>query len=207
MDITEIIGIILGVFGAVPSYVIAWIEYKKWVKENPNYPSLSKWLREIQRSYPFLLGIFFTMTMIALFVLPPSPEPEIIITSPSDNDLVPQEITVEGYANEELRKNQHLYIVVEYGGQWWPQYSEVTIGYSPTSMRYKFTTPAIIGKEEDIGRKFIIRAILVDSTIHQHFQNWFKQHTGTEEWSGIAITEVNQMGKVKMCDYITVTRR
>lgn len=57
-----------------------------------------------------------------------------------------------------------VYTVVEYGGQWWPQYSEVTIWYSPMTKRYEFNTPARIGRDEaDIGNTFIIRAILVDS--------------------------------------------
>lgn len=207
MDKEIIIGIIVAVLGAIPSYITAWLKYIDWVKKNPDHPSFAKWLRQTRWSYPFLLGILFTIAMIGLFVLSSSQELEIIITSPSDNDLVPQEITVEGYANKKLRNNQHLYIIVEYGGQWWPQYSEVLVGYSPSTKRYEFNTPVRIGKEKEIGKKFIIRTILVDSAIHWYFQSWFKQHTGTEEWPGIPITEVNKMGKVKMCDYITVTRR
>lgn len=98
-------------------------------------------------------------------------------------------------------------IVVEYGGQWWPQYSEVNIGYSPRTKRYEFSTPARIGKEEDVKKAFIIRAILVDSSVHQRFQNWFQQHIGTEHWPGIPITEVNLRREVKTCDYINVIRQ
>ena len=97
--------------------------------------------------------------------------------------------------------------MVEYGGLWWPQYSEVTIGYSQRTNRYEFQTPARIGKEEESGQTFIIRAILVDPAIHQHFQGWFQQHTMTEEWPGIPITEVSRLGKVEICDSITVTRQ
>jgi len=70
MDIVDIIGIILGVFGAIPSFVKAWQKYIGWVKGNPDHSSFTKWLRQIQQSYPFLLGILFTIAMVALFVLP-----------------------------------------------------------------------------------------------------------------------------------------
>lgn len=134
-------------------------------------------------------------------------KPEIKITSPLGDTSVVQEITVKGYATRELSSEHHLYIVVEYGGRWWPQYSEVSIGFSQATNRYEFNTPARIGQEADIGKTFIIRAILVDSTIHLHFQGWFQQYTLVEEWPGIPITEVNQRGKAEICDSITVMRR
>lgn len=199
MDAKDIVGIIVGVFGAIPSYVTAWILYNK---EEPK-PPFVKWLREVRRSYPFLLGIFFSIAMIVLFAWPP-PGPEITITSPMDNASVPREITVEGYATRELPKGQHLYIVVEYGGRWWPQYSEIMPGYSASSKKWEFSTPAEIGLPEDVEKSFTIRAILVDDAIHQHFQNWFQQ----AEWVGISITDVNQWGRVETRhDSVTVERR
>ena len=209
-EIIKIIGIVVGIFSAIPSYFGAWKRYKNWLKKNPK-GSLSKWLREIRQSYLFFLGIFFTILMIGLFIillLPvQGPEPESGgITTPQNGALVPLEITVEGYVNSELPESQHLYIVVEYGGRWWPQYSEADVGYSSTNRRYEFSTPARIGTEEDIGKTFAIRAILVDSTVHQYFQNWF-QSGETEGWAGISTTEVNQKGEVKLFDYVTVLRR
>ena len=208
MNIETIIRIIIGVFGAIPAYVKAWMEYRKWVKKNPNHPSMRRWLREIRQSYIFWLGILLTIAIIVVpFIVTDREPPAITITVPSDNARVPQEITVEGYANKELPENQYLYIVIEYGGRWWPQYGEVIPGYSHGTERYKFSTPARIGEEEDIGRTFTIRAILVEPTIHQHFQNWFQECTSTGEWHGIPITEVNRLGEVETCDYITVIRR
>jgi hypothetical protein len=199
MDTKDIVGIILGVFGAIPSYVIAWTAYSK---RRPR-PPFGKWLREVRRSYPFLIGVLFSIAMIVLFASP-SPGPEITITSPMDNASVPREITVEGYATRELPKGQHLYIVVEYGGRWWPQYSEIMLGYSASSKRRAFSTPADIGLPEDVGKSFTIRAILVDDAIHQHFQNWFQQ----AEWVGISITDVNQWGRVEThYGRVTVKRR
>ena len=196
MEAKDIIATIVGVFGAIPSYIIAFR------KSKPYRPSFSKYLRDVRQSYPFFLGIFFTIAMIVLFVLPQSP-PVITITSPMDNALVPQSITVEGYINKELPEDEHLYIVVEYGGRWWPQYSEIMPSYSPSSKNWKLSAPAEIGLPEDAGKSFGIRPVLVDDAIHQHFQSWFQQ----TEWVGIPITEVNQQGKVKIYDGVTVTRR
>lgn len=131
----------------------------------------------------------------------------INLTYPEDGLSIPLEVTVEGYATEELSSEQHLYIVVEYGGLWWPQYSEATIGYSHTTERYEFHMPARIGKEEDVGETFVIRAILVDPSIHHHFQAWFQEHAVMAEWPGIPITEVKQLGEVKIYDSVTVTRQ
>jgi hypothetical protein len=131
----------------------------------------------------------------------------INLTYPQDGSSVPQEVTVSGYATREFGSEQHLYIVVEYEGLWWPQYNEVTIGYSHTTERYEFSTPARIGKADDLGKEFAIQAILVDSAIHQRFQSWFEQHVVTEEWPGIPITEVNQWGKAEIFAGVTVIRR
>lgn len=132
-----------------------------------------------------------------------TPRSEIEITFPLDGALVAQEITVKGYATAELCEEQHLYIMVEYGGRWWPQYSEIVPGYSASSKKWEFSTPADIGLPEDVEKSFTIRAILVDDAIHQHFQNWFQQAT----WIGIPITDVNQWGKMESGDGVTVTRR
>lgn len=196
METKDIIAIIMGVFGAIPSYIIAFR------KSKPYRRTLSKYLRDARQSYPFFLGIFFTIVMIVLFVWPPPP-PVITITSPMDNALVPQSITVEGYSNRELSNDEHPYIVVEYGGRWWPQYAEITLGYSSSTKRWEFSTPAEVGQPTDTERPFMIRVMIVDDATHQRFQSWFQQ----AEWIGIPITEVNQQGKVKIYDSVTVTRR
>ena len=204
MELSDIIGIIIGVVGAIPSYIIAW---NKWRRRSPSL-SMGKWLRETRQSYPFLLGIVFSAVMVMLFVCPfGEGKPEITITSPLDNALVFQDITVEGYTTKELSKDAYLYIVIERGGLWWPQCSEVAVGYSQTTKKYQFQTPARIGQEEEIGQTFMIRAILVDSAVDQYFQSWFQQHTIGEGWPGIPITEVSRRGETEICHSITVTRR
>ncbi len=205
MELKDIIGAAVGVFGAIPSYIMAFIAWGKWRKKNSRLP-LSKWLRNIQQSYPFLLGILFSVVMVFLFVIP-SGNLVLTITSPLNNSPVSQDITVTGYANQKIDGDEHLYVVVEYGGLWWPQSSEVTVGYFKTTKRYEFQTPARIGKENDTGKTFAIRAILVDSAIHQYFQNWFQQNAVTGEWSGISKTELSRIGKVKICESITVIRQ
>ena len=96
MELKDIILIIIGVVGAIPSYIMAIIAWNKWRKENPG-SSMAKWLREIRQSYPFLLGIFFSLVMVMLFLpLYGQWKPEITITSPLDNALVSQEISIKG---------------------------------------------------------------------------------------------------------------
>jgi hypothetical protein len=196
MEAKDMIAIIMGVFGAIPSYIIALR------KSKPYRPTFSKYLRDARQSYPFFLGIFFTIVMIVLFVWPPPPS-VITITSPMGNALVLQSVTVEGYSTRELSKDEHPYIVVEYGGRWWPQYAEITLGYSSSTKRWEFSIPAEVGQPADTGRSFVIRAIIVDDATHQRFQSWFQQ----AEWTGIPITEVNQQGKVRISDSVTLTRR
>lgn len=118
MELKDIIGAIVGVFGAIPPYIMAFIAWNKWRKKNPD-STVVKWLREVRRSYPFMLGIFFSLVMVIIFFVPLG-KLEITIASPMDNTLVSQNITVEGHANRELSEDEHLYIVVECGGLWWP---------------------------------------------------------------------------------------
>jgi hypothetical protein len=131
---------------------------------------------------------------------------EITITSPINNALIPMEITVKGYAKTNLPSDEHLYIVVEYGGMWWPQCGEISIGYSQSSGKYEFITPARVGKEEDYNKPFSLRAIVVDSVVHQIFQSWFQQNVSTEVWQGISIVETKQRGTAEIRDSISVIR-
>jgi|GEM_PF-4334929 len=194
-----VLSIVLGVL-SIPAIIKGWLDIPKRVP-----------LGELGRH---LCSVFGVAMAVAAIVIATGghlscfndEKPEIRFTSPSGDASVVQEITVKGYATSELG-SQHLYVVVEHGGRWWPQYSEVTTGYSQATGRYEFSTPARIGQDEDIGKTFIIRAILVDSIIHQHLQDWFRQHAIAEEWPGIPITEVTQWGKAEICDSISVTRQ
>ena len=146
------------------------------------------------------------MSLLAYFEeeLPPL---ELTITYPPSDALVSQTITLEGYANTELGEDQHMYIVVEYEGSWWPQDDEVTFVYSPSTDRYNFNVLVGVGNEADVGETFIIRAILVDSVVHQHFQSWLQQSEITGEWLGISVYEVNEMGDAQTFYSVSVTRQ
>jgi len=203
------IGAIMSGLGAL---ILAFVEVQRLRRERKEKPGVrQKEGRFLKSHYPWVLifCVLLAFTSIGLVTVPRvvSKPLAINLTYPEDNSSIPQEITVKGYATSELSSEQRLYIVVEYGGLWWPQYSEVTIGYSQMTKRYEFNTPSRIGKEDDAGKTFVIRAILVDSAIHQRFQSWFQQHIVTEGWSGISITEVNQWGEVEICDSIIVTRQ
>jgi len=181
----------------------------KGKKEKPEEWPTKKKLANLKHNWSLVACVLLTITCLGFVIIPQVISKPLVIglTYPQDGSSVSQETTVKGYATRELSSEQHLYIVVEYGELWWPQYSEINIWYSHTTKRYEFSTPARIGKTGDFGRGFTIRAILVDSPIHQRFQSWFEQNVITEEWLGIPILEVNQWGKVQSCASITVTRQ
>lgn len=191
MEWHEWLNIILGIIG-IPALVAGSIRKIK---------DLGWWKTLI------IVGIMLSVTAL-VFSTTSLPEvwfspklPKIVITSPFDHGSVFQETDVEGYADKGLSNNQHLYIVVEMGQLWWPGYANA--GYSEATKRYDFHIRAFIGQEGDTGKVFTIRAILVDSAIHERFQSWLQQG----EWGGISIPEVHQWGEVQICDSISVTRK
>ncbi len=178
-------------------------------------PLISKWIPLLKNWYKCLtyIGLVLVIIALVLFVLimvgggGTNCTPDIKITSPAGDALVPLETTVKGYSGSAICKERHLYIVVEYGGRWWPQVSEIYVGLSQVSRQYEFTAPCRIGQETDQGKQFIIRAILVDLSVHQQFQNWFQKNAGSNEWQGIPTVEANQWGSITLSDYISVTRQ
>jgi len=154
---------------------------------------------------PIILGVFAISLAVVPRIIPPSP-PSIKITSPEDKANVPQEIMVEGYTTKELPENRYLYIAVQWAGRWWLQYSNVTPVYSQMNKRWEFCTPATIGKEDDVGKTFIIVAVLVDAAIRKRFQSWFQQSEEAERWIGIPITQLSDWGEKKIYDSISVIR-
>ena len=188
-----------------------WLSVALGILGIPNLAS--RWIPILQSRQRLFTSLGFILALLAIiFAATPLPEScinnpiEIKITSPLNDALIPMEITVEGYATTELKEDEHLYIVVEYGGMWWPQFGEIPIGYSQTSGKYEFNTPARVGKEEDYNKPFNIRVILVDSAVHQYFQSWFQQNESTEDWQGISIVETKQRGKVETKDSVSVIR-
>lgn len=203
------IGAIMSGIGAL---ILAFVEIQRLRGGRKEKPKARQKEGRFPNSYhPWVLifCVLLAFTSIGLVTVPRvfSKPSAINLTYPEDNSSIPQEITVKGYATGELSSGQRLYIVVEYGGRWWPQYSEVTIGYSQTTKRYEFSTPARVGKEADSGKTFAIRAIVVDLAVHQSFQNWFQKCTVIAEWPGILIYKVKDWGEVEIWDSITVTRQ
>jgi hypothetical protein len=189
----DILGVVLGIF-AIPGLASNWIPIMK-------------------KNYKLFTILGFILAILAIiFAVVPFPDgqptrPEIKIASPLNDASVPLEITVRGYTAADLSSNEHLYIVVEYGGVWWPQVGEISVGYSQTSQKYEFSIPVIVGQEGDIGKSFYIRALLVDYAVHQYFKNWFQQSLPSQDWPGLSIVETKQRGEVYICDSISVVRK
>ena len=205
------------ILSGVAAIVLAAVQVYKLIKgrngkkpptqAQPEPPPRHKKLANLKYSPLLLLSVVLACTAIALVIIPRVNPLGIGLTYPQDGSYISQETTVKGYATKELSPDQHLYVVVEHGGLWWPQCSETTMGYSHPNQRWEFSTPARIGKVDDVGKGFTIRVILVDLPIHQYFQSWFEENVDTEEWLGIPILEVNQWGKVQIYATITVTRQ
>lgn len=133
-------------------------------------------------------------------------EVEAYITTPINGAVVPIDTSVEGYTNGTWSKSWHLYVVLEYGGVWWPQHNEVVTGYSNTSGRYEFAVPASVGVEGDAGKAFLIRAVFVDAAINDVFQSWI-QNAAATGYPGIPMSQVYSAGVVKILDSVSVTRK
>lgn len=178
-------------------------------RDKPEERPTKKRLAHLKHNWPLVACVCLTITCLGLVTIPKIIDTPLMIdlTYPQDGSSIPQETTVKGYATRGLSSEQHLYIVVEHRELWWPQYSAITMAYSHTTRRYEFSTPVTIGKTDDVGKGFTIRAVLVDSPVHQHFQSWFEQNVVTGEWPGIPILEAKQRGKVQIWASITVTRR
>lgn len=205
MSIETKIQIAIAVFGAIPSYIVAWVAYKKSMKRTAPKPTpiwSNLW------RYIFVIGILFTIAVIAVPIISDKSESlEVTISAPADNFSVSQEVFVEGYTTKNLTDDQYLYIIIEHGGRWWPQCDEIVPDYSKNSKENRFNTLVKVGQEEESGKTFIIRAVLVESTVHSYFQDWFQECSDTGEWHGISVTEVNQLGVVEPLDYVTVIRK
>ena len=214
MSGTDIGAIFSGVAALIPA-VLACIEFvqrRNIVKKGYGEPGTGQGKGTALRLRYVLLSVsaaLLAVTSIGLVTVPRvlTPTLEISITYPEDGSATPIETTVKGYTSRELSSEQHLYIVVEIGGRWWPQRSEVAVGYSQANQRYEFVTLARIGKDDEIGKTFIIQAVLVDSPVHQLFQGWSQKGAATGEWQGIPISKVNSFGKVDIYDRITVERQ
>ncbi len=163
-----------------------------------------------------VLCVFFGLASIGLWVYdhvsvdgtpPPPPGPPVIqITYPPKGAQIPQEIVVEGYVTGELAEEQYLWLVVEWAGRWWPQYSSITPIYSPKTKRWEWNAPARIGEKEDVERPFNIVAVEVDSAINQRFQNWITEGERTKLFPGLPVYEVKQWGELKDHSRVSVIR-
>ncbi len=207
MNIENIGGYMSGIAGLV----IAFVEVLKYMETKKKSPGKHKdwWTPKKPHFWLTALSVILVLAAVGILIISNSGDEtlSIKITAPEDGSSIPLEFTVEGYTNNKIPLEQHLYVVIEYGGLWWPQYSEISIGYSHMTKHYMFSTPSRVGKIDDIDKIFGLRAILVDSLVHQHFQNWLKQNSEGGEWLGISITEMNQKGNVQIYDSISITRK
>ena len=145
-----------------------------------------------------IASLILGISAIGLALIPRViPVQEIVLTSPPSDNRVVQNITVQGYATSALPADRYLYVVVEWGGLWWPQYDNITPAYSQVTKRWEFSVPATAGKQEDSGEIFELKTVLVDALIHQQFQSWLQK----KEWAGIPMAEVYRWGELEVHDH------
>ncbi len=184
MSGTDIGAILSGVAALIPA-ILACLEFirrrdtRKKSQEEPSAIQQKGIVPRFRYAWIALVAILLAVTSIALVTVPRvfTPTVEISITYPEDGSAIPIEATIRGYASRELSSEEHLYIVVEHGGRWWPQYSEIIAGYSQASRGYEFDAPVRIGEDDEARKTFVINAILVDSSVHSAFQKWLKFNT------------------------------
>jgi len=199
------IGSILSGIGTIILAVIAVMKRPRvTVDEGPGEPDSPQ--RKSGNPWPFAIaGLILGITAICLVVLPRLPataSAEVSITYPTRDAVVTRNIVVEGYTTGELSAGRFLYVVVEWGGRWWPQYSNLTPAYSQQSQRWEFSVPVQVGEAGDSGKIFTLGAVVVDAAVHSRFQDWLRQ----EDWPGILINDANQWGAVEIFSFTTVIR-
>ncbi len=177
-------------------------------RKHQNKPAGKRVKHIIWKRPTFAIFIILAIISIGLAIIPKVAAIDLAanIISPKDGSSVPERFFIDGYINRELNSGQYLYIVVEVGGRWWPQYGEVTPEHSSNTGYYEFMTPVYCGNADMVGKPLGIKAILVDSFIHQNFQSWL-QISSKKEWPGILTAKVSQWGNVEVLDSITVLRQ
>ncbi len=135
---------------------------------------------------------------------PPDKLSEAHITAPVHNQIISGDaIQIEGYLTSRLEKGYFLYTVVEANEPlWWPE--QVIPAYSQMSDCYEFKCTHWIAKTGE-GRELLeIKAVMVDSAIHDQFQKWRSNCIAADDWPGIPVTTINKSGKWETCACITV---
>ena len=146
--------------------------------------------------------------VIRNLITPTTPQPpdtrlEVSITSPVHNSIISGDsIQVEGYLTREMDKGQFLYTVVEtQQPMWWPE--QAIPAYSQTSGSYEFKCTHWITKTDE-GREILeVKALVVDSAIHNQFQKWRSNCIAADDWPGIPVANVDKWGTLETCASVT----
>jgi hypothetical protein len=151
------------------------------------------------------LGVVFMLFPIASISQSSASVPIINITSPKEGESVNVTIEVEGIMNGKLPDDHYLWILVNpYSAfaQWWPQ------GGYHIQPDERWFGIALIGRnineggEADIGEKFDIAVVMVDSIIDQNLIEWSRKGDETGNFPSIRFPEGG-----KIMDKVTVIRR
>jgi hypothetical protein len=186
-----------------------------WIKDILDFPDhYEKWKAFI-KNHPKPATVFASILLLAVVVIivffickSCNNSLEIKITSPLNNDKIYMDTIVRGYTTAEIPEKAHLYIVVEYDKKWWPQVKELQVKKSEVTGFYDFDSQIRVGiQPEDVGRVFVIKALVGDSVIYKQFESWFQQNSGTGDWPGIPVNNINQDKDIICCDNITILRK
>lgn len=126
---------------------------------------------------------------------------KIDITSLGTGDRVAVSTTVSGTFSGQLPKGQYMWVVINphpSPGQWWPQGGRI----SPENGML-WDVDVWLGREkEDVGKKFDIAVILVNSADDKAYLQYLENGQETEKYPGIPLPD-----SARIIDRITVTRR
>jgi hypothetical protein len=112
--------------------------------------------------------------------------PKIVIESPSNNATVPASIEVNGTIVGDIPFDWHMWVLVNprsAPGQWWPQGGGEIEPWNGTW----YTQALIGGGDADIGKRFEIRAVLVDNRDNNYLNKWILETNKIGDWPSIPL--------------------
>lgn len=104
-------------------------------------------------------------------------------------------ITVKGTATGPVPQGRSLWIVVQYGAEWWPQPGPIVLLPRSATADYEWLVPANVGRPGDVGEEFGIVAILTPPSIDQKFREWFD----AKLYPGFAVVDLIRDGAGPIC--------
>lgn len=204
IEITPIIVAIIAAVGAIISAIIRNrenIQNREKLRE-PNGNIKIKEVKPRPSIWTIVMVGFIAVNIASLGYLgiiysQQTPSTEITITYPYDGAIVDLREIIRG-TSQRIPEEYAIWVVV-YAGNYYPQGDTAAV-----QANGDWSSVCHIGREEDVGKKFDIIAVLVNKNVQYTFHAYVTQQTTTNgTWPGF---ESLPDGAVEY-DFVTVTRK